>query len=45
MINPNETSAVLLEVDERKVVSVIFNRPAVNVLLKSEPLLFGANSQ
>src|SRR3981081_3866525 len=30
MINPNETNAVLLEVDERKVASVIFNRPAVN---------------
>jgi methylglutaconyl-CoA hydratase len=30
MINPNETSAVLLEVDERKVATVIFNRPAVN---------------
>jgi hypothetical protein len=41
MINPNETNAVLLEVDERKVASVIFNRPVVNVLLKSEPLLFG----
>ena len=27
MINPNETNAVLLEVDERKVASVIFNRP------------------
>jgi hypothetical protein len=27
MINPNETSAVLLEVDERKVATVIFNRP------------------
>ena len=30
MINPNETSAVLLEVDERKVATVIFNRPEVN---------------
>jgi hypothetical protein len=30
MMNPNKTSAVLLEVDERKVASVVLNRPAVN---------------
>jgi methylglutaconyl-CoA hydratase len=30
MTNPDRTSAVLLEVDERKVASVILNRPAVN---------------
>jgi methylglutaconyl-CoA hydratase len=30
MTNPDRTNAVLLEVDERKVASVILNRPAVN---------------
>lgn len=30
MTNPDRTGAVLLEVDERKVASVILNRPAVN---------------
>src|SRR5436190_24073641 len=30
MMKLNEASAVLLEVDERKVASVILNRPAVN---------------
>jgi methylglutaconyl-CoA hydratase len=30
MTNPDTTGAVLLEVDERKVASVILNRPAVN---------------
>jgi methylglutaconyl-CoA hydratase len=30
MMNPNKTNAVLLEIDERKVASVILNRPAVN---------------
>jgi methylglutaconyl-CoA hydratase len=30
LINPDKTSAVLLEVDERKVASVILNRPTVN---------------
>jgi methylglutaconyl-CoA hydratase len=30
MNNPNNTGAVLLDIDERKVASVVFNRPAVN---------------
>jgi methylglutaconyl-CoA hydratase len=30
MMNPNKTSAVFLEIDERKVASVVLNRPAVN---------------
>jgi hypothetical protein len=30
MINSNESNPVLVEVDERKVASVVLNRPAVN---------------
>jgi methylglutaconyl-CoA hydratase len=29
-MSPNNTGAVLLEIDDRKVASVILNRPAVN---------------